>query len=318
MSNLPYVAGVYERPARFPLAGLLCDMTIQKAIQIYLKWKEGHTNSAFYRYKKRLDDFMHFIMPKSCLLDVTGDDVVAFQNSMKGNYAPSTIAYSSDILKNFFWFWNGRGEVNLNPKEIKRIKFISPEKAIVTSSDFEFMNDILDERYLSDLQKKLVLHLLWDTGMRVSELLDIKLNDIGNPGNNGLRTAKIRTRKTMRYNLVVWGSETNELMNIYLGIRLCMSVSSKYLLVNRKTGKPYTVKSIQRWVKQIAKDAMVDKDITPHSFRHGKANEILERGGTVRDVSAILRHVSPESSFNYLQLSESRYLETAEKFLQVA
>ena len=291
-------------------------MTIQKAIQIYLQWKEGHTSTAFHRYKKRLDDFMRFIMPKSCLMDITGDDVVEFQKSMKGNYAPATIAYSSDIIKNFFWFWHGRGEVNINPKEIKRIKFISPDKAIVTTSDFEDMNLTLDDRYLSDLHKKLILHLLWDTGMRVSELLDIKLLDIGNQGSNGLRTAKIRTRKTMRYNLIVWGSDTNDLLNRYLAIRLCMPTGSKYLLINPKTQKSYTVKTIQRWVKQMAEDAMLDKEITPHSFRHGKANNILECGGTVRDVSAILRHVSPESSFNYLQLSETRYLQTAGKFLK--
>ena len=293
-------------------------MTIQNAIQIYLEWKEGHTYTAFDRYKKRLEDFMRFIMPKSCLMDVSESDVTAFQKSMKGTYAPATIAYTTDILKNFFLFWNGRNQVSLNPEEIKRTKFISPDKAIVTASDFEDMNLTLDDRYFGDLQKKLILHLLWDTGVRVSELLDIKLSDIGDQGSDGLRTAKVRTRKTMRYNLVVWGVNTNDLLNRYLALRLCSSYTSNYLFLNRKTGKPYTVKSIQRWIKDMADMAMLDKNITPHSFRHGKANEILERGGTVRDVSAILRHVSPESSFKYLQLSQTRYLQTAGKFLKVA
>lgn len=311
-------SGIYKRPARFPLAGLLCSMTIQKAIQIYLDWKESYTISAFNRYKIRLESFMRYIMPKSCLMDVTGDDVVAFHKSMEELYSPATIAYSANILKNFFWFWHGRGETFINPKEIKPIKFINADKDIVTKSDFENMNLTLDERYYEDLEKLLVLNLLWDTGMRVSELLDIKITDIGNQGINGLRTAKVRSRKTMRYNLVVWGNRTNYLLNTYLGIRLCMPFTSKHLLINRKMGKPYTVKTIQRWVKQMSQDAMLDKDITPHSFRHGKAHEILELGGSVRDVSAILRHVSPESSFNYLQLSETKYLQTAGKFLEAA
>lgn len=300
------------------LVGLSCSMTIQQAIQIYLDWKQTHTNLAYSRYGVRLKHFLDFILPKSCLQDISGDDVVAFHKSMEGSYSNTTIAYSARVLKNFFWFWHGRGETPINPKEIIPIKFINADKAIVTKSDFEDMNLSLDEWKHKDLEKKLILHLLWDTGMRVSELLELKLSDISSQGLNGLRTAKVRSRKTMRYNLVVWGSDTNELLNRYLGVRICSKSGSQYVFLNEGTNKPYTTKSVQRWIKQIADLASLEKDITPHSFRHGKANEILEQGGTVRDVSALLRHASPNSSFNYLNLSQSRYLQTAGKFLKTA
>ena len=293
-------------------------MTIQKALQIYLNWKDSHTNVAYTRYKVRLEQFLQFISPKSCLEDISGDDVVDFHKSMETTYSKSTIAYSARILKNFFWFWHGRGETNLNPKEIIPIRFVSADKDIVTKEDFDDMDDLLEDDNLYDLQKKLVLNLLWDTGMRISELLDIKLTDISSQKNNGLRTAKIRSRKTMRYNLVVWGHKTNDLLNRYLGIRLCMTHSSQDLLLNRKTGKTFTPRSVQRWIKDLSEMASIDKNITPHSFRHGKANYILEQGGNVRDVSAVLRHIRPESSFHYLQLSEERYIETAQKYLNLA
>lgn len=316
--NLIFGFRLCERPTRLLLVGLLCAMTIQKAIQIYLDWKQTHTNLAYSRYAVRLKQFLDFILPKSCLQDVTGDDVVAFHKRMETNYSPTTIAYSARVLKNFFWFWHGRGGTPINPKEIIPIKFINADKAVVTQSDFEEMDMVLDGHRHKELEKKLILNLLWDTGMRVSELLELKLSDISSQGINGLRTAKVRSRKTMRYNLVVWGEHTNELLNRYLGVRLCLPVGSDYLLLNEKTGKPYTVKSVQRWIKQIAELAMLDKEITPHSFRHGKAHSILEQGGNVRDVSAVLRHSSPNSSFHYLQLSESKYLETAGKFLRTA
>lgn len=293
-------------------------MNIEKAIQIYLDWKQTHTNVAFIRYKVRLDQFSDFMNTTTLLKNISGDDIVAFHRYMERSYSPTTISYSARILKNFFWFWHGRGKTNLNPKEIIPIKFISADKDIVTREDFEDMNTVLDHRYGDDLIKKLVLNLLWDTGMRISELLDIELSDIGQQGSNGLRSAKVRSRKTMRYNLVVWGSQTNELLNTYLGIRLCMEIDSNALFINPKTKKTYTPRSVQRWIKDISELAMLDKKITPHSFRHGKANDILEQGGTVRDVSAVLRHIRPESSFHYLQLSNSRYLETAGKFLKTA
>lgn len=293
-------------------------MTIDKAIQIYLDWKQSHTNVAYSRYKVRLEQFIKFIMPKSCLQDISGDDVVAYHKSMEGSYSPATIAYSARILRNFFYFWHGRRQTHFNPKEIIPIRFTTADKDIVTRDDFENMNDLLDKNFLSDLQKKLVLNLLWDTGMRVSELCDITWDNISEQGSNGLRTAKVRTRKSMRYNLVVWGAETNELLNIYLGIRLCFDTKTKKLLVNPKTGKAFTSRTMQRWIKDLSELAMLNKNITPHSFRHGKANEILEQGGSVRDVSALLRHVNVNASFHYLQLSSKRYEEVAGKYLSTA
>lgn len=291
------------------------DMNIEKAIQIYLDWKASHTTVAYDRYQIRLGQFRDFVGESKILRTVTGDDVVAFHKQMEQSYSPATIAYSARILRNFFYFWHGRREVDFNPKEIIPVRFINPNKDIVTKEDFELMNELLDDNYYDDLKKKLVLHLLWDTGMRISELCDIELSHLSKVDAQGLRTAKVRSRKSMRYNLVVWGRETNELLNKYLGIRLTQDISSDRLLVNRKTTKPYTARSIQRWIKDLSEEAMLDKNITPHSFRHGKANFILDEGGSVRDVSAILRHVKPESSFHYMQLSTKRYLDVARKYV---
>lgn len=294
-------------------------MNIQQSIQKYLQWKDRHTNHARIPYKRQLTLFADFLKEQlvTDLTKINEDHVIEYHEAMETkDYSQATIAYSARILRNFFWFWKGRGITKLNPEEIKSVKFINPTKDIVTKEDFEQLTMVLDERYPTDLLKKLVLHLLWDTGMRISELLDIKLTDISKQGENGLRTAKVRTRKSMRYNLVVWGSDSNELLNRYLGFRLCRDTDNKFLLLNPKTNKRYTARSMQRWIKEITAMTLIDKNITPHSFRHGKANEILDQGGNIRDVSAILRHVGVESSFHYLQLSESRFKQTAGKYLK--
>lgn len=289
-------------------------MSINQAIQIYLQWKQTHTTSAHDPYQIRLTQFAAFKGPETTLDAISGDDIIAFHHSLTQRYSHNTIAYSARVLKNFFWFWHGRGATTFNPKEIIPIRFVSADKAIVTPEDMEDLTGLLSTDTLADLQKKLVIHLLWDTGMRLSELLDLTLNDLGKQ-TNGLRAAKVRTRKSMRYNLVIWGKTTDDLLNRYLGIRLCMDTVSDALLINPKTGKRFTPRSIQRWIKQLSTQAMLDKEITPHSFRHGKANHILDRGGNVRDVSAILRHVKPESSFQYLQLCQARYFDVASKYL---
>ena len=293
-------------------------MQLQKAIQIYLKWKKSHTTVAYDRYKVRLDDFYNFLKQfnKLQLSTLTGDDVVDFHEAMEtAGYSRATIAYSARILRNFFWFWHGRGETNFNPKEIIPIRFINADKDIIDEDDFEILDALLGTDTLADLQKKLVINLLWDTGMRISELLEIKMANISEQGSNGLRSAKVRTRKSMKYNQVVWGSETNTILNMYLGIRLDIEGGDDFLLINPKTKKPFTARSVQRWMKQLCEDAQIEKKYTPHSFRHGKANNILEQGGNMRDVSVILRHVKPESSFAYTHLCVNRHQKLAGKYM---
>lgn len=184
--------------------------------------------------------------------------------------------------------------------------------------DFEDMCDVLDEGYYDDLTKKLVLHLLWDTGMRVSELCEIKISEIEKNELNKLWYTKVRSRKSMRYNLVVWGKKTNDILNKYLGVRLSMTSSSDYLILSskKKIGQITSSRTIQKWIKKIAKQAMIDKYVTPHSFRHAKAHTMLDKGANIRDVQAVLRHVSPESSFHYLTLNPNKFLSIASKYIE--
>lgn len=296
------------------------SITLQESIDIYLEWKKTHTADAYKAYRIRLEQFVSFIeIQKLHLADITGDDITAFHNKMLENFSSATVAYSARILRNYFLFWQGRGKTKLNPKEIIPIRFINADKDVVEKEDFEEMTDLLDENYVDDLQKKLVLHLLWDTGMRISELLDLKLSDIGEKGESGLRTAKVKTRKTMRYNLVVWGASTDDLLIRYLSWRVQTDHPSDKLFIatHKKYHKDKAIapRTVQRWVKQLASDAMLDKNLTPHSFRHGKAHYMLDKGASAVDVQAVLRHRNLNSSLNYMQLNQKQYLKTTSKFL---
>lgn len=297
-------------------------ISLQDAISVYLDWKKTYTTTAYPSYKNRLGDLLEYLGGEQVLQEITPIQITDFINHLKqkrvrnGEFISlSTVSYSIDIIRNFFEFWRGRGVNNINPKEIKRIRHVKKYKEFVTKEDFEDMMDTLDERYFSDLIKKLTIHLLWDTGMRVSELCDIKLGDLKEQNQNGLRSAMIRTRKTMRYNLAVWGTETNRLLNLYLGVRLDMDVSHDYLLCKRKGKEGINRRTVERWVKDIAEQAMIDKPLSPHSFRHGKAHSMLDQGANQRDIVAVLRHANPISTFHYLSMNESRFLEVAGKYL---
>lgn len=291
--------------------------TLQIALEEYLNWKMSYAPIAAIRYHDRLKLFIQFKGEQTHISQVAINDIISFHNGMKEQgYSPKTIEYSCVILKNFFKFWSGRGMTSLNPVEIRPMKCLSPDKHLISAIEFRRMSDSLDERFYSELIRKLAIHLLWDCGMRVSELCDINISDIEETSTAGIRCAKIRRRKARRYNIVVWGKETNRLLNLFLGLRLCLDYPSDALLVSQKgKGERITPRTIQRWVNEVAQMASIDKKLSPHCFRHSKAHRVLDKSENVRDVQCVLGHSSALSSFHYLGLNKERQLQVSEKYL---
>lgn len=288
-----------------------------QAISIYTEWKSTRIKSAHSRYQYYLNKLYESTGRIQCLNDLNEMHLVAFQRSLEQeDYADSTRAFAIVVVRNFLEFWHPKGCVSINPKQVKPQKFLTPEQPVVDEDDFMNMADLLSENKMVELQKKLALHLLWDTGMRVSELTDLKIGNL-KQSQEGMRSAQIRTKKTDRYNLVIWSKHTEELLHKYLGWRILQNHPTDLLFIrtDRISKNGITTRTVERWVKKLAQDALIGKDITPHSFRHGKAHHILDNGGTAIDVQTILRHKNMNSSLHYMRLNEARYMKRASKFL---
>lgn len=297
----------------------LKNPSLIECINQYLYWKSSYAIVAAERYKVRLYHFAEYFGKNNGVSDITLNVIIGYHQQMEQieQYSKGTVSYSTRILKNFFEYLKDCNIPCLNPRQIRSLKYIQPDKDITTESIFKQMTHVLEEQFFDDLIKKLVIHLLYDTGMRVSELCDLNISDIEETKRPGMRCATIRRRKSLRYNTIVWGSETNRLMNLYLGLRLCIdNTGNDALLVCRKNkGERITTRTIQRWIQDICARANIDKKITPHSFRHGKAHQVLNKSGNVRDVQAILGHVNPQSSFSYLSLNRENQIEVSGKYL---
>ena len=98
-------------------------MSIDKAIEEYLLWKQSHTTTACKQYQVRLKDLVAHFGNNRELASISGNDIVQYHNQMTSRgYSLTTVAYSARILKNFIDFWKGRGMTSLNPKEIIPIR----------------------------------------------------------------------------------------------------------------------------------------------------------------------------------------------------
>ena len=175
------------------------------------------------------------------------------------------------------------------------------------------MCDTLNPWELHDLQKLTVLQLLHDTGVRVGELCDLNVTNISSTDN----FTSIETKKNKQTRWIMWSKEfhQNTLLR-WLGSRLCLNQKpSLFLSFSRNARERITIRTVERWVKEIAEKAGITKRIHPHMFRHAKAHSMKARGADLKDIQMMLGHVSPYSALMYLNFDKNEMLTNAQKYL---
>ncbi|BDH79108.1 tyrosine recombinase XerC [Methanothermobacter tenebrarum] len=137
------------------------------------------------------------------------------------------------------------------------------------------------KRKFTRTRDKLILSLLYSSGLRVSELVSLNVNDID------LKERTIRIRgKGNKDRIVLFDQKTKKLIKDYLRER---TQESEYLFLNR-FGKPLTPRYIQIAIKNYAIKAGIKKKVTPHILRHSFATHLLKNGVDIRAIQQLLGH----------------------------
>ncbi len=131
------------------------------------------------------------------------------------------------------------------------------------------------------LRNKVILALLYSTGLRVSELVNLEINSL----DLDERTIRIRG-KGEKDRIVLFDDKTGKLIEGYLERR---NSDSEYLFVNR-SGNHLTPRYIQMMIKDYAKAAGIKKRVTPHILRHSFATHLLKNGVDIRAIQQLLGH----------------------------
>jgi len=287
---------------------------MDKNINTYLQWKATYTKRASKNYKIWLVKFVEFSHKN--INDTELGDIIGFRGWLEdNNYQPKSIELSMVILKNYFKFWRLQGKKCLSPELIRVPKTVANSYQPISFEEYVSILTFLHPDDFWEFQKMIFVRILYETGIRVSELCDINISDI-NP--EKMNTA-IRTKKTAKMRTIFWSVETHIMLREFLIQRKKIN-STPALFIGRKgRGKPtrrITTRSIQRIIKDLCEKAKIEKRITPHSFRHGKAHRILDLGGNPKDVQAILGHCDPSSSFTYMQWNDKEFEKRAKLFLK--
>jgi site-specific recombinase XerD len=187
----------------------------------------------------------------------------------------------------------------------------------VSESEFESVLEAITGEGFGVIRDKLIVQMLWDTGVRVSELTNLDITHI----NHESKSAVIDTRKTGLKRTIVWSDKTHKLLMQYMELRLteCKQTGCIALFLGWKQGRGWysrlTPRTVERNMKKYVLNAKLVERITPHSFRHGWAHKRRDQNAPLAFIQRGLGHVSPVSTFVYEQYKDLEFEQNARKYL---
>jgi integrase/recombinase XerC len=232
-----------------------------------------------------------------------------FLNYLYGqNYTKSTTARKLATLRSFYKFLIRRGVVSVNP--LSTIRTPKQEKRLPKCLDLEQVQKLLDAPGDADLlsaRDKAMLEVLYSSGIRVSELVDLEMGDMD------LQEGVLRVRgKGRKDRLTPIGSQAIKAVQRYFEHRVVDTKSQGQhagrVFLN-KHGHPLSTRSVRRKLDKYLVSAGLDPGISPHTLRHSFATHLLNNGADLRSVQELLGHQSLSTTQVYTHLTTQRMKE---------
>ena len=221
------------------------------------------------------------------------------------SYSKSTIARKLATLRSFYKFCLRRGYVQAHP--LASIRTPKQEKRLPKFLELEQITKLLstpDDKTLLGSRDRAMLEVLFSTGVRVSELVDLNFADINFEG----QTIRVRGKGKKQRTAPI-GPTAIAAINKYLELRRADARSASFdqnaLFVN-KHGQRLSTRSVRRKLDKYLADAGLDPSISPHTLRHSFATHMLNNGADLRSVQELLGHQSLSTTQVYTHLTTPR------------
>ena len=268
----------------------------------FIELEKGLSSNSIEAYRRDISSFMEFLTNKGNLDNITRQDISGFIRFLKENkYAISSITRKISSIKSFFKWACITGYATTNPTttiELPKRPKMLPK--IMTIKDIE---EILSNN-LTKLEL-VIIELLYSCGLRVSELVNLKITDIN------LQSKYIMcTGKGNKERIVPIGSVAIKRIKDYFTDRelfvIKNKLNTKNLLVNEQ-GKFISRQDIYNLVH--SQGELINKNISPHTLRHSFATHLLENGADLRVVQELLGHSDVATTQLYTHISKKRIKE---------
>ena len=266
----------------------------------------GNTQASYLSDLRFFADFLHGRNKREAAA-IKLDDIVDFLDSeRKAGMKASTRARRASAVRSFMRFLKERRLIEHNPAELlETARRERPLPKILTEEEVFRLLDTVDGDSPRDLRDRAMLEMLYGCGLRVSELCDLRLDDIVADGEL-LRIAG----KGDKERLVPIGGAAGRALNRYLeSARIMLAggdLALENVFVTRLKGK-FTRRGVFKIVKERAAAAGIDiKKISPHVLRHCFASHMLSRGADIRAIQEMLGHADIGTTQIYTHVSVER------------
>jgi integrase/recombinase XerC len=283
---------------------------MQEDFDKYLKYLEAERNVSPYtirNYKTDLSDFFHFLKQKDVgsLEKVDRQVLRGYMGSlMEQGIVKASIARKLSAIRSFYRYLVREGTLKANP--IERASSPKLDKRLPSFLTMDEVMRLLNAPDLSTpqgLRDRALLELLYASGLRVSELVNLDLGEID------LDTNEIRVwGKGSKERMVLMGKPASEAVKNYLEQgrpKLLGDKKTSALFVNRY-GQRIPERRVQKTLEEYAKKAGIEKRVHPHVLRHTFATHLLDGGADLRVVQELLGHARLSSTQIYTHVTKSQ------------
>ncbi len=281
----------------------------------YLKLERGLSMNSIESYEFDLIQFKNFIIensinesPKKC----SSSTVKRYLYKNFSNKKSRSQARSISALKSFFNYLLFEGEIHSSPlNDIESPKIENKLPEVLTEDEIKRLISSVNLDSEFGQRNKTIIEVLYGTGIRVSELIELKLSNIFFKEN----ILKV-TGKGNKERFVPLGKIALIEIKKYLNNRDKLKINSKFsdILFLNRYGRQLTRSMIFKVINDSSKNAEIDKKISPHTLRHSYATHLLKNGADLRTIQLILGHESITTTEIYTHLDTFHLEDVLKKY----
>ena len=277
----------------------------------YLLIDKGYSENTIESYKRDLDKFLEY--NKNTSIDnISNEDLKKYIKYLNDNgLNEKSIARNISSLKSFYKFLVISKYISSNtsdslylPKIKKSLPSTLTEEEVLSLLDIELIDNF-------SYRNKAMLELLYATGLRVSELINLKLQDVD------FSQDIIRTfGKGSKERVIPIGDYAKEYLEKYIyeyRSSMLKKENNEYIFLNNH-GKQMTRQGFFKIIKKMAKEKGIQKELSPHTLRHSFASHLLKYGADLRTIQELLGHSDISTTQIYTHITNEELKQNYESF----
>ncbi len=275
----------------------------------YLHNVKKKSENTVLSYNRDLTKFIKYLRTnKITSLDkVEEKDLEKYIKELNDNgFKSATVSRNIASLKAFFHYLNNEGVLSNDPtKSLKSPKIEKKIPEILTTDEVFALLEQPSGDSPKEIRDKAMLELLYATGIRVSELINLEVSDVN------LKTSSILCRDGSKSRTIPYGKKAKDALTRYLeGAReAIVDNKESTILFANCSGQKMSRQGFWKLIKHYAKKAGIESDITPHTLRHSFAAHLVENGADLRSVQEMLGHSDISTTQIYANMSHSHIRE---------